>query len=186
MIDIFNTGLLFILLFLIYYLFIILILLFISSYVAAITMLIFPIIFLLSIPEKNIAFFTYVHAEFFNEMVVINNLHILLFIWASLFSIIIYTEILSRYISLVLVKQDSLKNAKTSVNSPGESGLKKATVKPVEQIKPGKDNRVLNFLSINEGEAVELIEMASKYRKNFKAMVKEKKTNKNTEVNDND
>ena len=186
MIDIFNTGLLFILLFLIYYLFIILTLLFISSYVAAIIMLIFPIIFLLSIPEKNIEFFTYVHAEFFNEMVVINNLHILLFIWASLFSIIIYTEILSKYISLVLVKQDSLKNAKTSVNSPGESGLKKATVKPLEQLKPGKDKKILNFLSIDESEATELIEMASNYRKNFNAMVKEKKTNKKTEVNDND
>jgi len=61
-----------------------------------------------------------------------------------------------------------------------------ATIKPVEQIKSRKDNSVLNFLSIDEGEAMELIEMASKYRKNFNAMVKEKKTNKNTEVNGND
>ena len=186
MIDIFNTGLLFILLFLIYYLFILLTLLFISSYVAVITMLLFPIIFLLSIPEKNIEFFTYVHAEFFNGMVTINNLHILLFIWASLFGIIMYTEILSRYISLALVEQDSLKNKMTSVNSPGKPGLINATYKPVEQLKYAKDKRNLKFLSLDENEATELIEMANKYRKNFNAMVKKKEINESTEVNEND
>ena len=188
MIDGFYTGLFFIFLYLIYYLFILFTMLFISSYVAAIIMLLFPIIFLLSIPEKSIEFLAYAQVELFNEMVTINNLHILLLIWASLFGIIMYTEILSRYISLALVEQDSLKYKMTSVNSPGRSGLINATYKPVEQLKLGKDKRILKFLSIDENEATELIEMANKYRKNSNVMVKEKEKeiNESTEVNDND
>ncbi len=97
-----------------------------------------------------------------------------------------YTEILSRYISLALVEQDSLKNKMTSVNSPGKPGLINATYKPVEQLKYAKDKRNLKFLSLDENEATELIEMANKYRKNFNAMVKKKEINESTEVNEND
>jgi len=186
MIDGFYTGLFFIFLYLIYYLFILLTMLFISSYAAAILMLLFPVIIILSIPEKSIEFLAYAQVEFFNEMVTINNLHILLLIWASLFGIIMYTEILSRYISLALVEQDSLKYKMTSVNSPGRSGLINATYKPVEQLKLGNDKRILKFLSMNEKEATELIEIANRYRKNSNAMVKEKEINESTEVNDND
>lgn len=132
MVDGFYTGLFFIFLYLIYYLFILLTMLFISSYVAAIIMQLFPIIFLLSIPEKSIEFLAYVQVVFFNEVVIINNLHILLFICASLFGITMYTEILSRYLSLTLVEQDSLKNKMTSVNFFVKSGLINATYKSAE------------------------------------------------------
>lgn len=180
MVDVFYTGLFFIFIYLIYYLFIPLTMLFISSYVAAITMLLFPIIFLLSIPEKGIEFLAYAQVKFFNEVVTINNLHILLFIWASLFGIIMYTEILSRYISQALVEQDYLNDKKTSVNYPGKSGLINATFKPVEQLKYVKHKRILKSISMNENDATELIEMVNRCRKNFNVMVKEKENNERT------
>ena len=113
-------------------------------------------------------------------MVTINNLHILLFIWASLFGIIMYTEILSRYISLALVEQDYLKDKKTSVNYPVKSGLINATFKPVEQLKYVKDKKILKSISMNENKATELIGIVNRCRKNFNVMLKEKENNEST------
>jgi len=44
----------------------------------------------------------------------------------------------------------------------------------------------LKFISLDENEATELIEMVNKYRENFNEMVKNKEINKSIEVNEND
>ena len=92
-------GLLYIIIFVAYILLILLTMLFISSYLAALIMLFIPIIIIIIQPDFGIEFLSYKQGEFLNGMLIINNLHILLFIWSALFSIIFYTELLSWYIS---------------------------------------------------------------------------------------
>ena len=52
----------------------------------------------------------------------------------------------------------------------------------VHRLMDNKEKRALDILSISEGEASELIEMAQNYRRNFIEMVKEKEMNENTKV----
>ena len=82
------------------------IMLFVSSYLAAIIMLFIPILLLLIVPEMSIGFLTYKQAEFLNGRIAFNNLHIVLFIWSTLIGIIIYTELVSWYISREIKKPE--------------------------------------------------------------------------------
>jgi len=99
LINIEYSGILSIIIFLLFLVLILLVMFFISSYLAAAIMLILPIALLVIMPQKSIGFLAYEQAEFLNGMVIINNLHILLFIWSTLLGIILYTEFISWYIS---------------------------------------------------------------------------------------
>jgi len=93
------SGIISILIFLLFIVLILLVMLFISSYLAAVIMLILPIALLVIMPQISIEFLAYEQAEFLNGMVIINNLHILLFIWSAFLGIILNTEFISWYIS---------------------------------------------------------------------------------------
>lgn len=101
--------LLYIIIFISYILLILLTMLFFSSYLAAFIMLFVPVVVLIVKPDFGIEFLSYEHGEFLNGMLTINNLHILLFIWSALLSIIIYTEFLSWYISRGTQKHETKK-----------------------------------------------------------------------------
>lgn len=128
----------------IYLLFILMIMLFISSYLAAIILLLIPVILLIAIPEIGIEFLSFKQAEFLNGTVIINNLHILLFIWSALLSIIIYTELVSWYLSHETHEKKATKTEKKPVEEL-EKSIKKPIEKPKEKTvkavkKPGQVN----------------------------------------------
>jgi len=97
--------------------------LFVSSYLAAFIMVLIPILVLIVKPDFCIEFLSFEQGEFLNGMLTINNLHIMLLIWAALLSIIIYTEFLSWYISQGTQKHE------TKNPEPNKSGLEKETTK---------------------------------------------------------
>jgi predicted membrane protein len=139
------TGLTSGIFFIIYVLFVLLMMLFISSYLAAIILLIIPVLALIAIPEIGIEFLSFKQAEFLNGTVVINNLHILLFIWSALLSIIIYTELLSWYISHEKHEKKAKKTEKKPVvdhvEIPINKPIEKPKEKPVKAVKkPGQVN----------------------------------------------
>jgi hypothetical protein len=76
-----------------------LIMLFVSSYMAAAIMVLIPILLVIILPDLVTGFFCYEQVSFLDGMVTINNLHILLFIWSTLLGVIIYTEVVSWYIT---------------------------------------------------------------------------------------
>ncbi|TFH43871.1 MAG: hypothetical protein E4G94_04300 [ANME-2 cluster archaeon] len=128
----------------IYVLFVLLIMLFISSYLAAIILLLIPVIVLIAIPEIGIEFLSFKQAEFLSGTVIINNLHILLFIWSALLSIIIYTELVSWYLSHETHEKKATKTEKKPVEEL-EKSIKKPIEKPKEKTvkavkKPGQVN----------------------------------------------
>ena len=102
----FITSITAFIIFILYIGLILYIMLFISSYLAGIIMLLIPILILLVLPEMGIGFLTYKQAEFLNGKIAINNLHIVLFIWSTLMGIIIYTELVSWYISHEIKKPE--------------------------------------------------------------------------------
>jgi len=129
----------------IYLLFILMIMLFISSYLAAIILLLIPVIVLIAIPEIGIEFLSFKQAEFLNGTVIINNLHILLFIWSALLSIIIYTELVSWYLSHDTYEKKATKREKIPVADHIEKKIEKPVEmqekKPVKaKKKPGQVN----------------------------------------------
>lgn len=75
------------------------IMLFISSYLAVLMMILIPVLIIIILPDIGIEFFGYEQAKFLDGTVIINNLHILLFIWSTLLGIVVYTEVVSWYIS---------------------------------------------------------------------------------------
>ncbi len=100
---------LYIIIFILYIFLILLTMLFVSSYLAAFIMVFIPILVLIVKPDFCIEFLSYEQGEFLNGTLTINNLHILLLIWSALLSIIIYTELLSWYISRGTQKQETKK-----------------------------------------------------------------------------
>lgn len=137
--------LLYIIIFLSYILLILLTMLFVSSYLAAFIMLFIPILVLVVKPDFGIEFLSYEQGEFLNGMLIINNLHILLFIWSALLSIIIYTEFLSWYISRGAQKFETKKPEPIEPEPEKESvkaGLNESPDKPGKKTekKPGQVN----------------------------------------------
>ena len=106
--------------------------LFVSSYLAAFIMMFIPILVLIVKPDFVIEFLSYEQGEFLNGMLTINNLHILLLIWSALLSIIIYTELLSWYISRGTQKHETKKP------EPNKPGLNKETMEAESNESPDK------------------------------------------------
>lgn len=141
MTELLVTGLTSITIFAFYVFFILLIMIFISSYLAAIILLVIPVLFLIVIPDTGIEFLRFKQAEFINGTVIINNLHILLLIWSALLSIIMYTELVSWYISHETYKKKARKREKTDSNieKPIDKPVGKQEEKTVEAAKkPGQ------------------------------------------------
>jgi predicted membrane protein len=111
-----------------YILFIILILLYFSSIAAMLLMTALPLTFLLLLPEQTASFLSYRQLNIINNKVPLYNLHILLFIWTGLFSIITYSELVTWYLS----KTSTLKKAKA------KKTLKNKTTEPHQLKKTGK------------------------------------------------
>lgn len=137
--------LLYIIIFISYILLILLTMLFFSSYLAAFIMLFVPVVVLIVKPDFGIEFLSYEHGEFLNGMLTINNLHILLFIWSALLSIIIYTEFLSWYISRGTQKHETKKPEPNKPEPEKEiikAGSDESPDKPKEKTekKPGQVN----------------------------------------------
>ena len=124
--------LLYIIIFISYIFLILLTMLFVSSYLAAFIMMFIPILVLIVKPDFVIEFLSYEQGEFLNGMLTINNLHILLLIWSALLSIIIYTELLSWYISRGTQKHETKKP------EPNKPGLNKETMEAESNESPDK------------------------------------------------
>ena len=124
--------LLYIIIFISYIFLILLTMLFVSSYLAAFIMMFIPILVLIVKPDFVIEFLSYEQGEFLNGMLTINNLHILLLIWSALLSIIIYTELLSWYISRGTQKHETKKP------EPNKPELNKETTKAGSNESPDK------------------------------------------------
>ena len=155
---------------------------YISSYASGLLIFLFPVSLVILFPENSMDFFTFKQAEFFEGTFHVNNLHILLIIWSVLFGIIIYTELVFRYLSAGKGSQGSVEYSRILTDISTPTGAINLTFKPIEGLVNEKDKKVYDFLSISEGEASELIEMAENYRKNFANMVQEKERNENTQV----
>jgi hypothetical protein len=155
----FDARILSIIFFILYCVLVLSIMFFISSHTAAAIMLLFPVVMVISFPECCMHFFTYEQANFFNGMVSINNVHILLFIWPVLFGILTYTELVSWYLSPT-VKLESIQYKKMWADTSTQSSSINVAFKPIEHLMDNKEKRALDFLSISEGEASELIEIA--------------------------
>ncbi len=123
---------LYIIIFISYIFLILLTMLFVSSYLAAFIMLFIPILVLIVKPDFCIEFLSYEQGEFLNGMLTINNLHILMLVWSALLSIIIYTELLSWYISRGKQKHETKKP------EPNKPELEKATTEVGSNESPGK------------------------------------------------
>ena len=123
---------LYIIIFISYIFLILLTMLFVSSYLAAFIMMFIPILVLIVKPDFVIEFLSYEQGEFLNGMLTINNLHILLLIWSALLSIIIYTELLSWYISRGTQKHETKKP------EPNKPGLNKETMEAESNESPDK------------------------------------------------
>ena len=118
---------------------------FVSSYLAAFIMLLIPILVLIVKPDFGIEFLSYEQGEFLNGILIINNLHILLFIWSALFSIIFYTELLSWYISRGTQKHETQKPEPTEHESKKDNITAGSNESPVKSDKnndkkPGQVN----------------------------------------------
>jgi hypothetical protein len=98
-VSLLSINIIYIIIFIAYILLIILTMLYVSSYLAASIMLFIPVLILLVKPDFGIEFLSHKQGEFLGGILIINNIHILLLIWSALLSIIIYTELLSWYIS---------------------------------------------------------------------------------------
>jgi len=123
--------LLYIIIFISYIFLILLTMLFVSSYLAAFIMIFIPILVLVVKPDFGIEFLSFEQGEFLNGMLIINNLHILLFIWSALLSIIIYTEFLSWYFSRGAQKHETKKeNIKAESNESPDKSEEKNEKKP--------------------------------------------------------
>jgi len=127
-----TIELLYIIIFISYIFLILLTMLFVSSYLAAFVMMFIPILVLIVKPDFVIEFLSYEQGEFLNGMLTINNLHILLLIWSALLSIIIYTELLSWYISRGTQKHETKKP------EPNKPGLEKETTEVESNESPDK------------------------------------------------
>lgn len=135
MTELLITGITSGIIFILYVLLILLIMLFISSYIAAIILLLVPVIVLIAIPDIGIEFLSFKQAEFLNETVTINNLHVLLFIWSVLLSIIVYTELISWYISRETKENEVKKIEKKPVDKPVKKpGQVNIPFKPLERL----------------------------------------------------
>ncbi len=108
-VSLLSINIIYIIIFIAYILLIILTMLFVSSYLAASIMLFIPILVLLIKPDFGIEFLSHEQGEFLGGILIINNIHILLLIWSALLSIIIYTELLSWYISRETLKHKTEK-----------------------------------------------------------------------------
>ncbi len=124
--------LLYIIIFISYIFLILLTMLFVSSYLAAFIMVLIPIMVLIVKPDFCIEFLSFEQGEFLDGMLTINNLHIMLLIWAALLSIIIYTEFLSWYISRGPQKFETKKP------EPNEHELKKEDIEAGSNESPDK------------------------------------------------
>lgn len=143
MIELNFSGLTSIIIFIIYILVVLLIMLFISSLFAAVIILAVPILGLILMPEMSVEFLTIEQAEFLNGTVTVNNLHILLFIWTAFLSIIIYTELVSWYISRKTIKKEPEKPKKKFVEpekKPVEPEVKPNKTEEKPKKKPGQVN----------------------------------------------
>jgi hypothetical protein len=111
-------------LFLGYTIFIISILLYFSSIAAVILLILLPLILLLVLPEQTAAFLSYKQFNIIDDTVPIYNLHILLFIWISLLSVICYSEFISWYLTTASAPQQE-KSKKTQKKTKEPLPLKK-------------------------------------------------------------
>ncbi|MCD4843655.1 MAG: hypothetical protein K8R25_04110 [Methanosarcinales archaeon] len=126
-----------IIVFLVFILLNLFIMLFISSYLAVLMMIFIPVLIIIILPDIGIEFFGYEQAKFLDGTVIINNLHILLFIWSTLLGIVVYTEVVSWYIS---GKSFKLKLGRSkepqeefSEESSGEENVKTPKKKPKQK-----------------------------------------------------
>lgn len=98
MLDIIITPLVSLLLLALYALLVLLIMIFFSIVIAGLVMLIVPIACIFLLPDVATQFLAVEQHVFLDGTVAIYNLHVLLFIWASLLSVIISTRFITWYI----------------------------------------------------------------------------------------
>ena len=136
--SLFSINIIYFIIFIAYILLIILTMLFISSYMAASIMVFIPVLVLLVKPDFGIEFLSYKQGEFLGGILIINNIHILLLIWSALLSIIIYTELLSWYISKETFKHKTKKPESIEPETKNESSEAESDKSPGKPAKKTK------------------------------------------------
>ncbi|MHC1572682.1 MAG: hypothetical protein ACXQTM_04890 [Methanosarcinales archaeon] len=111
------------------------VLLYRSAILATILIIALPAASLLIFPEASAAFLSSKRFNIIDDTVPIYNVHILLFIWASLLTLISYSELVSWYLTTTLKEERNKEKNEKRSRTAKKSGMQvKIPFKPLENI----------------------------------------------------